>query len=161
LVLIINTIARCLVIATVLLSTQVLAQKSATDYPKRIIALSPHAVELLYAIGAGDNIVATISHADYPEAAKNIEIIGDYRGITIEKLISLKPDLVITWPSGNKMNQVQQIEKLGFNVIASDPITLDDIASDLRALGKLTGHSEQAEIVAKKFEQELALLTKQ
>jgi len=161
LVLIINTIARCLVIATVLLSTQVLAQKSATDYPKRIIALSPHAVELLYAIGAGDNIVATISHADYPEAAKKIEIIGDYRGITIEKLISLKPDLVITWPSGNKMNQVQQIEKLGFNVIASDPITLDDIASDLRALGKLTGHSEQAEIVAQKFEKELALLTKQ
>ena len=130
------------------------------EYPQRIIALSPHAVEMLYTIGAGDKIVATISHADYPEAAKSIEVIGDYRGITFEKLISLKPDLVITWPSGNKMNQVQQIEKLGYHTIASDPKTLMDIATDLRRLGKLTGHSEQAEKVALAFEAKLAAITK-
>lgn len=135
-------------------------KQSNTEYPKRIIALSPHAVEMLYAIGAGDNIVATISHADYPQAAKKIEIIGDYRGITLEKLITLKPDLVVSWPSGNKINQVQQIEKLGYNVVVSDPKTLMDIASDIRNLGKLTGHSKQAEQVAKTFEAELESITK-
>lgn len=129
------------------------------EYPQRIIALSPHSVELLYAIGAGDKIVAVITHSDYPEAAKKIEVIGDHRGITLEKLISLKPDLVVTWSSGNRINQVEQIKKLGFNVVDSNPKTLNEIASDLRQLGKLTGHDEQAERVAKKFEDELAVLT--
>lgn len=131
------------------------------NYPQRIIALSPHAVEMLYAIGAGDKIVATISHADYPEAAKAIEVIGDYRGITLEKLISLKPDLVVTWPSGNKFNQIEQIKKLGFKVLASDPTTLDEIASDIRSLGKATGNQTQAEQVANRFEQDLAKITAQ
>jgi len=132
-----------------------------SDYPQRIIALSPHSVELLYAIGAGDKIVGVISHSDYPEAAKKIEIIGDHRGITLEKLISLKPDLVVTWSSGNKINQVEQIKKLGFDVIDSNPKTLSEIASNLRRLGKLTGHHEQAEDVAKKFEDELESITQQ
>ena len=131
------------------------------DFPKRIIALSPHAVEMLYAIGAGEHIVATITHADYPEQAKAIEVIGDYRGITLEKLISLKPDLVVTWPSGNKFNQIEQIKKLGFNVVASDPTTLDEIASDIRHLGKVTGYDKQAAQVADHFEQELAAITTQ
>lgn len=132
-----------------------------SDYPQRIIALSPHSVELLYAIGAGDKIVAVITHSDYPKAAKEIEVIGDHRGITLEKLISLKPGLVVTWSSGNKINQVEQIKKLGFNVVDSNPTTLNDIATDLRKLGKLTGHIEQAERVAKKFEDELESITQQ
>lgn len=136
-------------------------QSSDITYPQRIIALSPHAVEMLYAIGAGDKIIATISHADYPEAAKKIEVIGDYRGITLEKLITLKPDLVVTWPSGNKINQIAQIKKLGFNVVSSDPTTLTDIAKDIRTLGKLTGHQSKANQVAENFEQSLNKLTTQ
>ena len=135
------------------------ANKTPVKYPQRIIALSPHSVELLYAIGAGEKIVGVITHSDYPDAAKKIEEIGDHRGITMEKLISLKPDLVVTWSSNNKINQVEQIKKLGFNVVNSDPQTLNAIASDLRLLGEVTGHLEQAEKVAKKFELELATLT--
>lgn len=172
---IINTITRCCIItflststlltsaaltSTVAIAAEQVEQKE-TDYPKRIIALSPHAVELLYAIGAGDSIVGTITHADYPKAAQQIEIIGDHRGIALEKLISLKPDLVVTWARGNKLNQVQQITRLGFKVVDSDPKGLDDIPTDLRALGKITGHSEQAEKVAQKFEAKLAVLTKE
>jgi len=129
-------------------------------YPQRIIALSPHSVELLYAIGAGDKVVGTITHADYPQAAKQIEVIGDHRGITLEKLISLKPDLVVTWSSGNKINQINQIKQLGFKVFDSNPKTLTGIASNLRKLGDITGHSEQAQKVATAFENELAVITK-
>jgi len=149
--------------SVILTSTALLAKQTdqvKDGYPQRIVALSPHSVELLYAIGAGDKIVAVITHSDYPEAAKKIEVIGDHRGITLEKLISLKPDLVVTWSSGNKIHQVEQIKKLGFNVVDSNPKSLDEIASDLRKLGKLTGHHEQAERVAKKFEDELATITK-
>lgn len=150
-----------LIVATLSLIV-ITANVAAEDaHPKRIIALSPHAVEMLYAIGAGEHVVATISHADYPEQAKAIEVIGDHRGITLEKLISLKPDLVVTWPSGNKINQIEQIKKLGFNVVASNPTTLDEIASDIRHLGKVTGYEVRANQVADKFEQELAAITKQ
>lgn len=127
--------------------------------PQRIIALSPHSVELLYAIGAGDRIIATISHADYPAQAKDIEVIGDYRGITLEKLIALKPDLVVTWSGGNKLNQIEQIKKLGYKVIDSNPQSLPEIAKSLRLLGQATGQKARAEKIAEKFEQELQQIT--
>jgi len=56
---------------------------------KRIIALSPHGVEMLFAIGAGESILATTDYADFPEAAKDIPSIGGYYGIQIERVISL------------------------------------------------------------------------
>jgi len=143
-----------------LLTTSALNVAAATK-SQRIIALSPHAVELLYSIGAGERIVATISHADHPEQAKSIEVIGDYRGITLEKLIALKPDLVVTWSGGNKLNQVEKIKQLGYNVIDSNPTSLAEIATNLRQLGHATGQIEQAETVAAEFEQALARLIKQ
>jgi len=143
-----------------LLITSVLNVAAATKQ-QRIIALSPHAVELLYSIGAGERIVATISHADYPEQAKSIEVIGDYRGITLEKLIALKPDLVVTWSGGNKLNQVEKIKQLGYNVIDSNPTSLAGIATSLRELGQATGKIEQAETVAANFEQALTRIIKQ
>ncbi len=151
--------ASSILVSSLLTNTIEQASEKTTEYPQRIIALSPHSVELLYAIGAGEKIVGVITHSDYPDAAKKIEEIGDHRGITIEKLISLKPDLIVTWSSNNKINQVEQIKKLGFNVVNSDPQTLNAIASDLRLLGKVTGHQKQAETVAKKFELELEILT--
>ncbi|MBR9728471.1 cobalamin-binding protein [Shewanella intestini] len=123
--------------------------------PTRIVALSPHAVEMLYAIGAGDNIVATTEYADYPEAAKNIPTIGGYHGIQIEKVIEYDPDLVVVWQAGNKLTDLNQLKALGYNIYNSSPKTLADVASDLRDLGKLTGHQQQAEKVAERYEQQL------
>jgi len=72
----------------------------------RIIALSPHSVEMLFAIGAGDRIVATLDYADYPKAALAIPRIGNFNGIQIEKVVELQPDLIIVWKSGNKSNNL-------------------------------------------------------
>jgi len=155
LVLTIRQLIACIFLSA--LSLQVLAHSP--ERPQRIIALSPHAVELLYAIGAGDSIVATISHADYPEQAKAIEVIGDYRGITLEKLIELKPDLVVTWSGGNKLNQIDKIKQLGYHVIDSDPQSLLDIGTSLRQLGAATGHDAKAEQIASEFEQQLQLIS--
>lgn len=125
---------------------------------QRIIALSPHSVELLFAIGAGDRIVATIDSSDHPRQAKNIESVGSYRGVVIEKILALKPDLIITWASGNKINQIEQLKSLGFNVINSEPESLLEISQDLRKLGRLTGLSANAETVARDFEQQLSAI---
>lgn len=149
--------ALTLTLTTLLFSSTALSNE--VNSPQRIIALSPHAVEMLYAIGAGDKIIATISHADYPEQAKSIPIIGDYRGVTLEKLIALKPDLVITWSGGNKLNQLEKIKALGYKVIDSDPKSLTEIAQSLRTLGKATGKEAQAVKIASDFELGLQEIT--
>jgi vitamin B12 transport system substrate-binding protein len=128
---------------------------------KRIIALSPHGVEMLFAIGAGDSIVATTDYADFPAAAKNIPSIGGYYGIQIERVIELNPDLVLVWQSGNKMEDINQLRDLGFTVVNSDPKSLADVATDIELLGKLTGHSGKAKQVADDYRQQLADITLQ
>lgn len=115
---------------------------------KRIIALSPHSVEMLYAIGAGDSILATTDHADFPKSALDIPRIGGYHGIQIERVLELEPDLVVVWGSGNKAEDLQRLKDLGFNVYNSDPKTLEAVAEELKELGKLTGHQVEANKVA-------------
>jgi vitamin B12 transport system substrate-binding protein len=128
---------------------------------KRIVALSPHGVEMLYAIGAGDRIVATTDHADYPESAKFIPRIGGYYGIQVERIIELNPDLVVVWASGNKLEDINQIKQLGFTVFNSDPKSLDDVATEIEQLGRLTGQAQQAQQVAADFRQQLADIRQQ
>ncbi|MCL1141365.1 cobalamin-binding protein [Shewanella gaetbuli] len=126
----------------------------------KIIALSPHSVESLYAIGAGQHIVATTDHADYPDAAKNIPRIGGYYGVQMERVIELNPDLVVVWKSGNKAEDIAQIQSLGFKVFNSDPKSLDDVATELEKLGELTGYAQQANGVAKQYRDQLAMIRK-
>lgn len=157
LVLIINKFA---IFAVALLA--VFSLKAQSSAPaQRIIALSPHAVELLFAIGAGDRIVGAIDNSDYPEQAKSLNFVGNYQGIVIEKIIALKPDLIITWHSGNKINQIEQLKSLGLKVVDSDPTSLLEIAQDIRLLGRLTGLNVSAETIAHKFEQQLNTIVEQ
>jgi vitamin B12 transport system substrate-binding protein len=119
---------------------------------QRIIALSPHAVEMLYAIGAGDKIVGTVEYADYPKAALDIPRIGNYNGIQIEQVLKLKPDLIVAWKGGNKATDLDKIESLGFKVVYSQPKNISEISIDLRKLGQLTGQQEQAKFVIEQFD---------
>ena len=118
---------------------------------KRIIALAPHLVESLYAIGAGDQIIATTAHADYPAAAKNIMVVGNYARLQIEKIIQLKPDVVIAWTTGNPTVDLARLEKYQIKVIYSNPETLEDVAAELRLLGEITGRTEQASKLAEQY----------
>jgi vitamin B12 transport system substrate-binding protein len=128
---------------------------------KRVIALSPHAVEMLYAIGAGSTILATTDHADFPAAALDIPRIAGYYGAQIERVIELNPDLVVVWGSGNKAEDIERIKELGFKVFNSDPKSLEAVAVDLKALGELTGHEDEANKVADDYLAELAELRQQ
>jgi len=129
--------------------------------PKRIVALAPHIVEMLFDIGAGEQIVGTVEYADFPDAALKIPRIGGYHGIQIEKVLELKPDLVIVWRSGSKDSDIEQMEKMGLNIIYSQPHKIEDVAMELRKLGKYTGHETQAEMVANRYLQRLKKLRHQ
>ncbi len=116
-----------------------------------IIALSPHIVEMLYDIGAGDQIIGTTEFSNYPEQAKNIPRIGNYLRIQIERIIELQPDLIIAWKSGSPSDDLARLRQLGFTIVYSQPDTFCDIAKELKYFAKLTGHSEQGNKVAESF----------
>ncbi|UJF22932.1 cobalamin-binding protein [Shewanella sp. OMA3-2] len=156
------TVSFTTLVQTAEADTQANAQINAhATSAKRIVALSPHGVEMLYAIGAGDRIVATTDYADYPESAKFIPRIGGYYGIQIERIIELNPDLVVVWASGNKLEDINQIKQLGFTVFNSDPKSLDDVATEIEQLGLVTGQTQQAQQVAADYRQQLADIRQQ
>jgi len=125
-----------------------LAADEISSAKQKIIALSPHTVELLYAIGAGDRIIATVEFADYPEDAKSIPIIGNYNGLQIERIVELQPDLIVAWKSGNKSTDLRKIESLGFNIYYSQPQNISEISHEIIELGKLTHLEKNAEALA-------------
>ncbi len=125
---------------------------------KRIVALSPHLVENLYVIGAGEQLVGTLEHADYPEEAKAVPRIGGYYGVQMEKLLALKPDLVLVWQGGNRAEDIAKMRELGLKVVLSKTERIEELPDQLRELGRLTGRRARAEQVAAHVEQRLQAL---
>lgn len=105
----------------------------------RIVSLAPHATELLFAAGAGARVVGVSAYSDFPPQAAQLPSVGDSQRADLERIIALKPDLVIGWKSGSHPAQLQRLRALGIAVFASEPRKLDDIASSLERLGTLTG----------------------
>ncbi|MFT5591831.1 MAG: vitamin B12 transport system substrate-binding protein [Oceanicoccus sp.] len=128
---------------------------------QRIIALAPHAVELVYMLGAGDRIIGTTQYADFPDAAKVIPRIGGYAGIQLERVLELKPDLIIAWKGGNKDQDIEQMQALGLPVYLSITKKLDDIPKEMLVLGEKLGLQETAQQHAQAFNQQLAMLRKE
>lgn len=115
---------------------------------QRIIALSPHSVEMLFAIGAGDRIIATLEYSDYPEAALTIPRIGNFTGVQIEKVVALQPDIIIAWKNGNKSTDIDKLQSLGFKIIFTQAKDIPAIGDELIRLGELTGLQANARIAA-------------
>lgn len=126
----------------------------------RIITLAPHIVEMLFNLGIGDSVIATTEHSDFPEQANSIPRVGNYARLKIEKILAYEPDLIIAWRTGNPIDDLERLEKLGLNIIYSDPKTLSDVAKELRLLGKYTNTNERAEALAKTYELKLDRLKK-
>jgi len=127
---------------------------------QRVISLAPHITELLYGVGAEQQIVGVMAGSDYPEQAKDLPTVGNYQSISIETIVSLKPDLVVAWPSGNPITLADQLKRFGIPMFLSDPESVADIAHDVRAIGTLTGHFNQAESQAQNMLEQKALLEK-
>lgn len=125
---------------------------------RRIVAVAPHAAELLYAAGAGAALVGVVQYADFPPAVRTLPSVGSYTGFDLEALLALKPDLVIGWDSGNPPAQLARIEALGIPVFRTEAHVADDIATDLEKLGELAGTAPVAMQAAAAFRERLARL---
>jgi len=126
----------------------------------RIISLSPHITELVFAAGAGDKLVGVDGYSDYPPAAKIIPKIGDAFQMDFERIVALKPDLIIAWKSGNTFGNIEKLESLGLQVLLAETGELGDVPKLLRLIGARAATEKQAERAAQAFEMELAYLRK-
>lgn len=118
---------------------------------QRIISLAPHVTESLFAAGAGNKIVGAVSYSDYPEEAKKIPRVGGYPSLNLEKIVSLKPDLVIAWTSGNSPKHIEKLISLGLTVFMSEPRYPEDIAKTIQRFGILAGTNDIASKSSKDF----------
>jgi iron complex transport system substrate-binding protein len=123
---------------------------------QRVISIAPHVTELLFAIGAGASVIAADSASDYPPDAQALPRVGDASGLDLERIMALRPDLVIGWWSGNKPSDIARIERLGIPLFLSEPRHLADIPRTMRVFGQLLGTSQIAEQQAAAFERQLA-----
>jgi iron complex transport system substrate-binding protein len=124
----------------------------------RIVALAPSITELVYAAGAGDKLAAVPRFSDYPPQAAALPQIGDASSIDAERVLSLRPDLVIGWKSGNRAADIARLERLGFKLFVIEPATLADVPRVLRAIGLLAGTAAKAGAAAREFEDGLQAL---
>lgn len=118
---------------------------------RRILSLAPHVTELIFAAGAGSKLVGVTTFSDYPEAAKKIPLVGDYGKIDAERILAIKPDLVIGWQSGNSPADIASLERLGIPVFLTEPRRLEDIPRLLGAIGELAGTQAPAAVAANEF----------
>ncbi len=118
-------------------------------YPQRIITLAPHLSELVDEAGGAERLVSVSAFSNFPESVKQLPITSDARSIDLEKMKSLRPDLIIYWRGGTPESQIQSIKKT-FNkdvqFISVQPKKLSDIATDIETIGKVLG----TDLIAKK-----------
>src|SRR5215207_8827869 len=115
------------------------------EIPQRIISLAPSNTEILYAIGAGDQVVGRDQLSDFPEEAATVTDIGStFDALNTESIVSLKPDLVLA-AEINTPEQVKQLEDLNLTVYyLKNPLTLEEMYGNLEIVAQLTGHKEEA-----------------
>lgn len=118
---------------------------------RRIVSLSPHTTELLYAAGAGPYVIGVSNYSNYPLAALQVTSVGRISAVDIEKILTLKPDLILAWRSGNSASQLQQLRSFGLPVFESQPADYATIATSLERLGALSGTDEQGRKAAADF----------
>lgn len=124
---------------------------------ERVIALSPHAAELLLTAGAGSKLIGVAAFHDYPDQIDSLPVVSHFSGLDREQLIALDPDLVVAWASGNKPSDIAWLKSMHIAVYLSEPTTLDDIPASMEKLGQLTGLGRSAQQAATKFRTDLGM----
>lgn len=111
--------------------------------PMRIVSVAPSHTEILFALGLGDRVVGVTTYCNYPSEALKCEKIGGYSNPSLEKIISLKPDLVLV---GNDQQQdlIQGLDNAGVPVLAFTPASINETMQTITLIGKAAGADEEA-----------------
>jgi len=137
--------------------------RPATEAPdigpaQRVVTFAPNLAEIMYAVGAGEQLVGVSAWSDFPREVLELPAIGDAFSIDQEQLSLLEPDLLLVWESGMPAHTVDELRQRGYRVEAISTRNLDDVATAMLRIGELTGRQPGAELAAQMFVDELAAL---
>ncbi|MBS1207637.1 MAG: cobalamin-binding protein [Proteobacteria bacterium] len=118
---------------------------------QRVISLAPSLTEMLYEAGGGDKLVGAVEYSDFPPPALAVPRIGSNQKLDLERIASLKPDLVLVWFHGNAQREVEQLRALNIPMAYFEPHGIADIPGVLERIGQLMGSERVASAAATKF----------
>ncbi len=121
--------------------------------PKRIISLAPNITEILFALGMDEAIVGVTLNCNYPEKAKEKVPVGSYIHLDFERILSLKPDLVIATGAGNTRDMVNRLERLGIPTYVIFPKKFDDVLQSILHLGQVVHREEKASSIIQEMKE--------
>ncbi len=125
---------------------------------ERIVSLAPNLTELVYTVGAGEQLVGVSAWSDYPREVLNLPVVGDAFTVDQERLALANPDLLLVWESGTPAHVIDELRDIGYNVVSIRTRELDDVAVALLQIGELTGHVDEAINAAAAYRSELQSL---
>ncbi|KAA5806328.1 ABC transporter substrate-binding protein [Thermoanaerobacterium thermosaccharolyticum] len=122
--------------------------------PKRIVSLSPSTTELIYAIGAGKDVVGVTNYDDYPPEVKSVAKVGGYEGPNIEAILAQKPDIVFASNLSGK-DQMEALQKSGIPVVVLEAQNINQIYDSIKILGEITGNVEKGNEIINKMKDKI------
>jgi iron complex transport system substrate-binding protein len=130
-----------------------------TGFAQRVVSLAPSNTEILYAVGAGDQVIGRDEFSDYPEEATSLETVGGSMGqYSSEAIVALEPDLVLA-AEINPPELVKQLEDLGLTVFyLKNPTTLEEMYGNLQQVATLTGHEVETEALVESLKARVAVV---
>ena len=112
---------------------------------QRVVTLAPHLTELVYAVGGGAQMVATVGASNHPAEARALPRIGDHARFDVERLLLFQPDLVLAWLSGNPDRELRALEAAGLRVVRLEAQRLAEVPASLERVGRLLGREAQGQ----------------
>ena len=124
------------------------------EEPQRIISTAPSNSEILFALGLGDKVVGVTDYTNYPEEATKVEKIGKMSPLNLEKITSLKPDLILAY-AGFQLKEIPRLRELGFNVLVIEPLNIKDTLKSLKMVATVCGIPEKGNTLVEDLSQRI------
>lgn len=118
---------------------------------ERVITLAPNLTEIVFAIGAGNRVVGNTSYCDYPAEAKNVAKVGDTLQPSLERIIALRPQVVLVSTASQLEVFTQQLQSQNIAVFVTDPHDLEGVFKSIEQIGRMLDHEQQAQALVQKL----------
>lgn len=112
--------------------------------PQRVVTLAPNLTEIVYAVGAGGTLVGNTTFCDYPAEAKQVAKVGDTLQPNVERIIALRPELILVSTASQLETFTKQLDERGISVFVTDPHDLEGVFKSIRTVGEILGHEDEA-----------------
>ena len=125
---------------------------------ERVVSLAPSLSEIVAELGAADLLVGVLDGGERPEALVNVPSVGKYGQLDMERLLSLKPDLILLWPGSVGPAQREQLQRLNIPVFVAEPHSLEQLTTQVQTIAEQLGRAEAGRQLAVQLRQRLAEL---